>query len=90
VGKPDASPEEIQIALERAQASDFIAQQTDGVKTSVGERGRSLSGGERQRLSIAKHTHRLVERYTVFRKIACGFLIVPFKLEHAKHLKGLT
>jgi len=45
---------------------------------------------KRQRLSIAKYTHRLVERYTAFRKIACGFLIVPFKLEHAKHLKGLT
>jgi len=54
VGKPDASPEEIQIALERAQATDFIAQQTDGVQTIVGERGRSLSGGERQRLSIAR------------------------------------
>jgi ATP-binding cassette subfamily B protein len=54
VGKPDASEEEIQIALERAQATDFIAQQTDGVKTIVGERGRSLSGGERQRLSIAR------------------------------------
>ena len=54
VGKPDASEEEIQMALERAQATDFIAQQTDGVKTIVGERGRSLSGGERQRLSIAR------------------------------------
>jgi hypothetical protein len=45
---------------------------------------------KRQRPSIAKNAHRFVERYTVFRQIACGFLIVPFKLEHAKHLKGLT
>ncbi len=54
VGKADASPQEIELALSRAQASEFIAQQTDGVNTIVGERGRSLSGGERQRLSIAR------------------------------------
>ena len=54
VGKPDASEAEIALALERAQASEFIARQVDGVKTLVGERGRSLSGGERQRVSIAR------------------------------------
>jgi ATP-binding cassette subfamily B protein len=54
VGKPNATEAEIELALDRAQASDFIARQTDGVKTIVGERGRSLSGGERQRLSIAR------------------------------------
>ena len=54
VGKPDATDEEIATAIERAQATDFIAQQTDGIKTIVGERGRSLSGGERQRVSIAR------------------------------------
>jgi hypothetical protein len=45
---------------------------------------------KRQCPSIAKNAHCLVERYTMFRQIACGFLIVPFKLEHTKHLKGLT
>ncbi len=54
VGKPDATEEEIQIALERAQAKDFIARQPDGMRTIVGERGRTLSGGERQRVSIAR------------------------------------
>ena len=54
VGKPDATPQEIALALERAQAADFIARQPDGVKTLIGERGRSLSGGERQRVSIAR------------------------------------
>ena len=44
VGKTDASEEEVKLALERAQASEFISRQTDGVKTIVGERGRSLSG----------------------------------------------
>ena len=54
VGKPDASDEEVQIAIERAQAQDFIARQPDGLNTIVGERGRSLSGGERQRVAIAR------------------------------------
>ena len=54
VGKPDATEEEIQIALERAQAKDFIARQPDGMRTIVGERGRTLSGGDRQRVSIAR------------------------------------
>jgi ATP-binding cassette subfamily B protein len=54
VGKPDATDEEIALALERAQAAQFIARQPDGLDTVIGERGRSLSGGERQRLSIAR------------------------------------
>jgi hypothetical protein len=45
---------------------------------------------KRQCPSVAKNAHRLVERYAVFRQIACGLLIIPFKLEHAKYPKGLT
>ena len=48
--------QEIALALERAQASDFVARQSDGLATIVGERGRTLSGGERQRVSIASST----------------------------------
>jgi ATP-binding cassette subfamily B protein len=54
VGKPDATPEEMRTAAERAQALAFIEQHPDGFGATVGERGRSLSGGERQRLSIAR------------------------------------
>jgi ATP-binding cassette subfamily B protein len=54
VGKPDASDEEVRVALERAQATEFVSRQTDGIRTIVGERGRSLSGGERQRVAIAR------------------------------------
>jgi ATP-binding cassette, subfamily B, beta-glucan exporter len=54
VGKPDATEDEMNAALERAQAKDIMARQTDGLDTIVGERGRTLSGGERQRLSIAR------------------------------------
>jgi ATP-binding cassette subfamily B protein len=54
VGKPDATPQEIEEALQRAQASEFIARAPDGVASNVGERGRQLSGGERQRIAIAR------------------------------------
>ena len=54
IGNPDATDEEIQRALELAQATEFVARQSDGHGTQVGERGRTLSGGERQRLSIAR------------------------------------
>ena len=52
VGKPDATPQEIEDARRRAQASEFIAR--SGVDANVGERGRQLSGGERQRIAIAR------------------------------------
>lgn len=54
VGQPNATDAEMIAALERAQAIEFIARQSDGLDTIIGERGRSLSGGERQRLSIAR------------------------------------
>jgi len=54
IGKLDATEAEIDLALERAQAKDFVARQTHGLQTLISERGRSLSGGERQRLSIAR------------------------------------
>ncbi|QEL24892.1 glucan ABC transporter ATP-binding protein/ permease [Bosea sp. F3-2] len=54
VGKPDAIDAELMQALDRAQATEVMARQPDGLDTLVGERGRTLSGGERQRLSIAR------------------------------------
>ncbi len=53
-GKPEATEEELETAIRRAQAAEFIARQSEGLDTLIGERGRSLSGGERQRLSIAR------------------------------------
>jgi len=54
VGKPDATPAELEAAAKLAEAHDFIMRQPDGYDTMVGERGATLSGGERQRLSIAR------------------------------------
>jgi ATP-binding cassette subfamily B protein len=53
-GRPDATEAEMNAALERAQATEIMARQSEGLDTLVGERGRTLSGGERQRLSIAR------------------------------------
>lgn len=53
-GKPDASEDEIKLAIQRAQAETFVNRHADGLDTVIGERGRTLSGGERQRLSIAR------------------------------------
>ena len=58
-GKPDASQSEIQVAADKAHASDFIANLVDpngrsGMDAHVGERGVKLSGGQRQRVAIAR------------------------------------
>jgi ATP-binding cassette subfamily B protein len=54
VGNVEATDAELVAALGRAQATEIVMRQPDGLDAPVGERGRSLSGGERQRLSIAR------------------------------------
>ncbi|HAW94157.1 TPA: ABC transporter ATP-binding protein [Candidatus Azambacteria bacterium] len=58
-GKPDATEEELMLAAEQAEASEFIRDLTDpkgnsGFDAQVGERGVKLSGGQRQRIAIAR------------------------------------
>ncbi|HEY4108361.1 ABC transporter ATP-binding protein [Puia sp.] len=54
LGKPDATPEEIEQAAKIANAHTFIIQKEEGYQTNIGDRGSKLSGGERQRLTIAR------------------------------------
>jgi ATP-binding cassette subfamily B protein len=53
-GREGASDSEIEAAAKGAAIHDFIAAQTKGYGTEVGERGLKLSGGEKQRVAIAR------------------------------------
>ncbi len=53
-GKPDASDAEIEEAIRRAHAADFVSLLPDGLNTVVGPGGQKLSGGQRQRLALAR------------------------------------
>ena len=53
-GEPDASDKEILRAAQQANALEFIEALSDGLNTTVGERGVKLSGGQRQRIAIAR------------------------------------
>jgi ATP-binding cassette subfamily B multidrug efflux pump len=58
-GRPNATEAEIQQAVRKAKAEEFIPQLTDmkgrvGFDAYVGERGVKLSGGQRQRISISR------------------------------------
>lgn len=50
---PDASPDQLEHAVEAAQTADVVAAK-GGVAGAVEQLGRNLSGGQRQRLSIAR------------------------------------
>ena len=53
MGVPDASDEQLDEALEVAQA-EFVSDLPWGLDTRVGEQGLTLSGGQRQRVALAR------------------------------------
>ena len=53
-GDENASEEEIALAADIAQASEFIKKKEEGFNTEVSQGGSNLSGGQKQRLSIAR------------------------------------
>jgi ATP-binding cassette subfamily B protein len=53
LGHPDATDDDIEVALRTAQA-EFVHDLPWGLETRVGEQGLSLSGGQRQRLALAR------------------------------------
>ncbi|MBD5402371.1 ABC transporter ATP-binding protein, partial [bacterium] len=54
MGKSGAGDDEIHMAAEAANASDFISELPEKYDTLAGERGSRLSGGQVQRISIAR------------------------------------
>lgn len=54
MGKEDATCEEMQRAIEIAQATDVLESKGKGLDSEVEQGGRNFSGGQRQRLSLAR------------------------------------
>ena len=92
MGKPEASPEEIEAAARAAAIHDEIMAMKDGYQTRIGERGVKLSGGQRQRVAIARAL--LLDRPIII--IDDALSAVDMETEHAiirsiaGYLKGHT
>ncbi|MBR2525687.1 ABC transporter ATP-binding protein [bacterium] len=54
MGKPEATTEEIEKAIEYAHLNEMVEKLPEGLETIIGERGLTLSGGQRQRVAIAR------------------------------------
>ena len=54
LGAPELTRANVEHALQKADALDFVKQMNGGIEAVVGERGGRLSGGQRQRLAIAR------------------------------------
>lgn len=53
-GAPEATDEQINEALELAQAAEVVAGKPEGLDYEIEQGGRNLSGGQRQRFTIAR------------------------------------
>lgn len=53
-GNPNATEEEMRIALKNACALNFIDELDDGLETMIGEKGVGISEGQAQRIAIAR------------------------------------
>ena len=53
-GDENATPEELAVAMQIAQAADFVNESPDKLETSISQGGTNVSGGQRQRLAIAR------------------------------------
>jgi len=53
-GRPDATDEEIELAVEVVGLGELVERLPEGLDTPVHERGQTLSAGERQQLALAR------------------------------------
>jgi ATP-binding cassette subfamily B multidrug efflux pump len=53
-GDENASEEELKVAADVSQATEFISTNPEGMQTEVAQGGMNVSGGQKQRLSIAR------------------------------------
>ena len=52
--RPDATDEELRLAVKAAYVNEFTDRFENGLDTLIGERGVKLSGGQKQRITIAR------------------------------------
>lgn len=62
-GKRDATDEEIEHAVQIAQATEFVSGMKEGFDSVISQGGANISGGQKQRLSIARALVRRPEIY---------------------------
>ncbi|HAX74242.1 MAG TPA: multidrug ABC transporter ATP-binding protein [Firmicutes bacterium] len=62
-GLEGATDEQIQHALDVAQAADFVSKKKEGLDSEIAQGGTNVSGGQKQRLSIARAIVRKPEIY---------------------------
>lgn len=62
-GKDDATEQQINHALEVAQAKNFVSEMKYGINSEVSQGGTNVSGGQKQRLAIARAIIRKPEIY---------------------------
>lgn len=54
LGEPTLTLADAEYALKASGAWNFVSKMSEGIHTTVGERGTKLSGGQRQRIAIAR------------------------------------
>lgn len=54
IGKPKATPVEIERALKISQSTEFVSKLPGGLNYEISQGGKNVSGGQRQRLCIAR------------------------------------
>ena len=87
-GKPDATLDEIEKAVEMAQCREFIDKLPLGIHTKIGIDGTYLSGGEQQRIAIARAF--LKDAPIVIMDEATAFADPENEIHIQKALKKLT
>ena len=86
--KDDATEVEMAMAIDTAQATEFVSGKEDGLKSHIAQGGGNVSGGQKQRLSIARALVKKPEVY-IFDD---SFSALDFKTDKAlrKALKERT
>ena len=87
-GKSDATDDEMNKALEVAQAKHFVSKLPQGLDTFVSQSGKNFSGGQKQRLCIARALVRKPEIYVFDDSFSALDFKTDAKLRHA--LKSYT